>query len=191
MTEYQRYPHAVVLHKVQWMSRGNNSLLWTWKLIKHYKKANYKILHYEALNRNILYQTIKRKSTHLKASFKNHINSIEHYQKANCNVLHFKASLEKWPSLPRRFERYCLSSVAIRAGPQSKKWPDQQITLNPTGSIHKKARKKKFDPKKVDFDEGDCTWKKWPVLMGKWGKNIKKNAFWGPILVLKVSFWGF
>ena len=113
MTEYQRYPHAVVLHKVQWVSRGNNSLLWTWKLIKHYKKANYKIWHYEALNRNILYQTIKRKSTHLKASFKNHINSIEPYQKANCNVLHFKASLEKWPSLPRRFERYCLSSVAI------------------------------------------------------------------------------
>ena len=40
----------------------------------------------------------------------------------------------------------------IRAGLQSQKWSDQQITLNPTGSIHKKARKKKFDPKKVDFD---------------------------------------
>ena len=48
-------------------------------------------------------------------------------------------------------------NVSTRAGPQSKKWSDQQITLNPTGSIHKKARKKKFDPKKVDFDEGDCT----------------------------------
>ena len=47
--------------------------------------------------------------------------------------------------------------LGSRAGPQSKKWSDQQITLNPTGSIHKKARKKKFDPKKVDFDEGDCT----------------------------------
>ena len=47
--------------------------------------------------------------------------------------------------------------LCSRAGPQSKKWSDQQITLNPTGSIHKKARKKKFDPKKVDFDEGDCT----------------------------------
>ena len=46
--------------------------------------------------------------------------------------------------------------VGIRAGPQSKKWSDQQITVNPTGSIHKKAREKKFDPKKVDFDEGDC-----------------------------------
>ena len=42
--------------------------------------------------------------------------------------------------------------VVNRAGPQSQKWSDQQITLNPTGSIHKKARKKKFDPKKVDFD---------------------------------------
>ena len=41
-----------------------------------------------------------------------------------------------------------------RAGPQSQKWSDQQITLNPTGSIHKKAREKKFDPKKVYFDEG-------------------------------------
>ena len=41
-----------------------------------------------------------------------------------------------------------------RAGPQSQKWSDQQITVNPTGSIHKKARGKKFDPKKVDFDEG-------------------------------------
>ena len=42
--------------------------------------------------------------------------------------------------------------VYIRAGPQSQKWSDQQITLNPTVSIHKKAREKKFDPKKVDFD---------------------------------------
>ena len=39
-------------------------------------------------------------------------------------------------------------------GPLSQKWSDQQITVNPTGSIHKKAREKKFDPKKVDFDEG-------------------------------------
>ena len=44
--------------------------------------------------------------------------------------------------------------VTTRAGPQSKKWSDQQITVNPTGSIHKKAREKKFDPKKVYFDEG-------------------------------------
>ena len=44
----------------------------------------------------------------------------------------------------------------IRAGPQSKNWSDQQNTLDPTGSIHEKARGKKFDPKKVDFDEGDC-----------------------------------
>ena len=45
-------------------------------------------------------------------------------------------------------------ALHTRAGPQSKKWSDQQITVNPTGSIHKKAREKKFDPKKVDFDEG-------------------------------------
>ena len=48
-------------------------------------------------------------------------------------------------------------SLPIRAGPQSKNWSDQQNTLDPTGSVHKKARGKKFDPKKVDFDEGDCT----------------------------------
>ena len=49
-----------------------------------------------------------------------------------------------------------LQTVALvsRAGPPSQKWSDQQIAVNPTGSIHKKAREKKFDPKKVDFDEG-------------------------------------
>ena len=44
--------------------------------------------------------------------------------------------------------------VHNRAGPQSQKWSDQQNTSDPTGSIHKKAREKKFDPKKVYFDEG-------------------------------------
>ena len=47
-----------------------------------------------------------------------------------------------------------IMGLSTRAGPQSQKWSDQQITLNPTGSIHEKAREKKFDPKKVDFDEG-------------------------------------
>ena len=44
------------------------------------------------------------------------------------------------------------TAVTTRAGPQNKKWSDRQITENPTGSIHMEARKKKFDPKKVDFD---------------------------------------
>ena len=43
-------------------------------------------------------------------------------------------------------------TVSTRAGPQNEKWSDRQITENPTGSMHKEARKKKFDPKKVDFD---------------------------------------
>ena len=55
----------------------------------------------------------------------------------------------------------------FRAGPQSQKWSDQQITLNPTGSIHKKAREKKFDPKKVDFDEG--------VFICKFEKSLYKG----------------
>ena len=46
--------------------------------------------------------------------------------------------------------------LSIRAGPQNEKWSNRQNTSDPTGSLHKKARKKKFDPKKVDFDEGDC-----------------------------------
>ena len=45
-----------------------------------------------------------------------------------------------------------MGGMSIRAGPQSKKLSDQQNTSDPTGSIHKKAREKKFDPKKVDFD---------------------------------------
>ena len=42
------------------------------------------------------------------------------------------------------------------AGPQNEKWSDRQITENPTGSIHKEARKKSLTPKKVHFDEGVC-----------------------------------
>ena len=49
-----------------------------------------------------------------------------------------------------------LNILDTRAGPQNEKWSDRQKTENPTGSIHKEARKKKFDPKKVDFDEGVC-----------------------------------
>ena len=46
----------------------------------------------------------------------------------------------------------CLLSCTLssRAGPQNEKWSNQQITLDPTGSIHKKAGEKKFDP--IDFD---------------------------------------
>ena len=42
--------------------------------------------------------------------------------------------------------------LARLAGPQNEKWSNRQNTLDPTGSIHKKAGKNKFDPKKVDFD---------------------------------------
>ena len=41
-----------------------------------------------------------------------------------------------------------------RAGPQSQKWSDQQITLNPTGSIHKKARGKSLTRKKLILMKG-------------------------------------
>ena len=53
-------------------------------------------------------------------------------------------------SVQWRGECIDLQSTALhtRAGPQSKNWSDQQNTLDPTGSVHKKARGKKFDPKK-------------------------------------------
>ena len=41
--------------------------------------------------------------------------------------------------------------MSIRVGPQSQNWSDQQNTLDPTGSVHKKARGKKFDPKKRPY----------------------------------------
>ena len=44
-----------------------------------------------------------------------------------------------------------IAQMDIRAGPQSQNWSDQQNTLDPTGSVHKKGRKKL-----IDFDEGDC-----------------------------------
>ena len=37
------------------------------------------------------------------------------------------------------FETLLWLGLSIRSGPQSKKWSDQKITLNPTGFIHKKA----------------------------------------------------
>ena len=44
------------------------------------------------------------------------------------------------------------SGMVGRAGPQNEKWSNRQNTWDPTGSMHKKAGEKKFDPKKVDFD---------------------------------------
>ena len=32
-----------------------------------------------------------------------------------------------------------------------------EIIPDPTGSVHKRARGKKFDPKKIIIDKGDCT----------------------------------
>ena len=47
---------------------------------------------------------------------------------------------------------------------------------------------KKFDPKKIDFDEGDCIWEMAP----RYQKNAKwlKITFQGPIWVPEVAFWG-
>ena len=47
-----------------------------------------------------------------------------------------------------------VTTLCSRAGPQSKKWSDQQITLNATGSIHKKAREKSLTQKKLILTRG-------------------------------------
>ena len=62
-----------------------------------------------------------------------------------------RLSLRK-KTMPEEKKLSLRTTLSTRAGPQNEKWSDRQITENPTGSIHKEARKKKFDPKKVDFD---------------------------------------
>ena len=75
--------------------------------------------------------------------------------KNNCNIQNNPSNISQYKIVTCSVTS--VTGVHIRAGPQSQNWSDQQNTLDPTGSVHKKARGKKFDPKKVDFDEGDCT----------------------------------
>ena len=51
--------------------------------------------------------------------------------------------------------RSLLVSMLIRVGPQDEKSSNPHITADSTGSIHKIARGKKFDPKKVRLGCGD------------------------------------
>ena len=84
-----------------------------------------------------------------------------------------------------------VGGLLSRAGPQSQKWSDQQITPDPTGSIHKKAREKKFDPKKIDFDEGVLIWKKRPFYpqKGTLGTQIgTRKVIFGHIAFFLI-FW--
>ena len=46
-------------------------------------------------------------------------------------------------------------SISIRVRPQDEKSSNLHITADSTGSIHKYARGKKFDPKKVRLGCGD------------------------------------
>ena len=48
-----------------------------------------------------------------------------------------------------------LGAMIPRVGPQVEKSSNLHITADSTGSIHKNARKKKFDPKKVGLGWGD------------------------------------
>ena len=49
--------------------------------------------------------------------------------------------------------------LCIRVGPQVEKSSNLHITADSTGSIHKNARGKKFDPKKNRLWWGDSIWK--------------------------------
>ena len=62
----------------------------------------------------------------------------------------------------------------IRAGPQNKKWSNRQNTSDPTGSIHKKAGKKKFDPKKLILMRGIAFEKNGPCSLENGAKISKK-----------------
>ena len=47
--------------------------------------------------------------------------------------------------------------MGIRVGPQVEKSSNLHITADSTGSIHKNARGKKFDPKKVRLGWGNLS----------------------------------
>ena len=49
--------------------------------------------------------------------------------------------------------------MEARVGPQDEKSSNLHITADSTGSIHKNARGKKFDPKKVRLGWGNLIWK--------------------------------
>ena len=77
---------------------------------------------------------------------------------------HFVITTRKVPSymaFKRLVERFIATqgtlhpAVPIRVGPQDEKSSNLLITADSTGSIHKNAREKKFDPKKVRLGCGD------------------------------------
>ena len=98
----------------------------------------------------ILYHQLRQHHQHTQRN-----QHHQHHQHCQCiNIINIIGVIKTF-STQSLFALICSQpspQLPIRAGPQSQKWSDQQITLNPTGSIHKKAREKKFDPKKVDFD---------------------------------------
>ena len=70
----------------------------------------------------------------------------------------------------------CLLSCTLssRAGPQNEKWFNQQITLDPTGSIHKIARKKSVTQKKLILIRGIAFEKNGPSRLEHEVKMSKK-----------------
>ena len=62
----------------------------------------------------------------------------------------------------------------IRVGPQVEKSPHLHITADLTGSIHKNAGGKKFDPKKVRLGWGNLSWK-----FGSWAFSEIFVLFFG------------
>ena len=72
---------------------------------------------------------------------------------------------------------------------KTQKLPNFKITPDPTRSLSKKARRKKFDPKRIVFEKGDCTFifcTFCKAKMPKIGQKIHKIKIWpksGPKVV--------
>ena len=73
-------------------------------------------------------------------------------------------------------------------GYKTKSWPIDSALANFTAFGYTFAIKIVSDPKKKFSSPWVCTWKKWLVLMGKWGKNIKKTQN-GQKSLFEVLFW--
>ena len=64
------------------------------------------------------------------------------------------------------------SDVHIRAGPQNEKWSNRQNTLDPAGSVHKKARRKKLAHEKLILMRGVAVENLKTPIMGSKIKDV-------------------
>ena len=90
-----------------------------------------------------------------------------------------------------RKHNFCFSLTSQHTlgwGYKPKSWPIDSALANLTAFGYTFAIKIVSNPKKKVSSPWVCIWKKWPVLMGKWGKNIKKTRN-GQKSLFEVLFW--